>query len=219
MQSLVSFKFSTTRKYLTFKIEPTLANDLLSKLFGCQHQEKVLLSHASPQKSFHSRLAIDSRLRIDSLRELWECLIYPLYNLIDHVAGFNNFVEPSNIVYDIPTPGIDGAIEKLKTLVRVVINPKEENIKIRAREMRVKRVRTLDEAVETAVSTWYFPLSLSDTGFRTGICWKLEIRPVPIGDTQSVPFGVYERSFVATSLSLNHKSFTSWRKYTMTIPA
>jgi hypothetical protein len=70
-----------------------------------------------------------------------------------HNTGFNNFVEPSNIVYDIPTPGIDSAVDKLKSLLCIVINPKEENVKIRAREMRIKRVRVIDEAVEIAVST------------------------------------------------------------------
>lgn len=69
-----------------------------------------------------------------------------------HNTGFNNFVEPSNIVYDIPTPGIDSAVDKLKSLLSIAANPKEENVKIRAREMRIKRARILDEAVEIAVS-------------------------------------------------------------------
>lgn len=154
MRSLVNSKFSITQVYLTFKIEPTLANDLLSGLFGCQHQEKVLVFHASPWKWFHSRLAIDSRLRIGPVRELWECLIHVLYSFIDYTAGFNNFVEPSNIVYGIPTPSIDRAIDRLKSLLHVVLSPKEENVKVRAREMHLKRVCIIDEAVETAVSTW-----------------------------------------------------------------
>ena len=75
-----------------------------------------------------------------------------LYGLSDHFAGIDNLIEPSNIVYNIPTPGIDKAVEKLKGLLNVVVNPKE-NVKIRAREMRIKRNRIIDEAVETAVST------------------------------------------------------------------
>lgn len=60
--------------------------------------------------------------------------------------------EPSNIIYDIPTPGIDKVTDKLKSLLRLVVDSKEEDVTIRAREMRIKRVRTLDEAVQTAVS-------------------------------------------------------------------
>ena len=55
-------------------------------------------------------------------------------------------------MYNVPTPGIDRAIEQLKGLLHVVVSP-NENVEIRAREMRIKRTRVLDEAVETAVST------------------------------------------------------------------
>ena len=55
-------------------------------------------------------------------------------------------------MYNVPTPGIDRAIEQLKSLLHVVVSP-NENVEIRAREMRIKRTRILDEAVETAVST------------------------------------------------------------------
>ena len=82
-----------------------------------------------------------------------------LYGLTDHVAGFDNFIEPSNIVYNIPTPGIDRAIEILKSLLHVTVDP-NENVKIQAQEMRIKRTRNLDEAVETAVSTWYLGCTL-----------------------------------------------------------
>jgi hypothetical protein len=75
------------------------------------------------------------------------------YSSIDHIAGFNNFVEPSNTIYDIPTPNVDAVVDKLKSLLHVVVNPKEENVEIRAREMRMKRVRIIDETVEIAVST------------------------------------------------------------------
>ena len=83
---------------------------------------------------------------------MWEYFL-KLKVFTDHIAGFDNFIEPSNIVYNIPTPGIDKAIENLKSLIRVVVKP-NENVEIRAREMRIKRTRMLDEAVETAVSTW-----------------------------------------------------------------
>ena len=112
------------------------------------------LSRISPEKLIHSHLAIDSRLRVDSFRDLWEFL-RELYGLTDHFVGIDNFIEPSNIVYNIPTPDIDRAVEKLKSLIHVNVNPKE-NVKNRAREMRIKRTRIIDEAIETAVSTWCF---------------------------------------------------------------
>ena len=105
-----------------------------------------------PKKSFHSILAIDSRLRFHSFRDMWECF-RELNDLTDHIAGFDNFIEPSNIVYNIPTPGVDRAVENLKKLLHVIVNL-NENVEIRAREMRIKRARVLDEAVETAVSKW-----------------------------------------------------------------
>ena len=104
-------------------------------------------------KSFHSHLAIDSRMHIDSFRDLWECFCELYKGLTDHIAGFDNFTEPSDIVYNVPTPGIDRAIEKLKSLLHISVDP-NENVEIRAREMRIKRTRILDEAVETAVSMW-----------------------------------------------------------------
>ena len=148
-------KFFIIWIYLTFKVEPTLANDLLLRLFGCQHQEKVFLFQASLDKSFYSYLAINSRMRLESLWELWGCLALASYSLADHITGLSNFVEPSNAIYDIPTPDIDRAIDKLKKLLRAVVDPKEEDIKIRAQEMRIKRARILDEAVEIGVSMWY----------------------------------------------------------------
>lgn len=74
------------------------------------------------------------------------------YSSVDHIAGLNNFVEPCNIVFNIPTPGIDRAIDKLKSSLRIVVSPKEDNVTTRAREMRIKRVRISDEAMEIAVS-------------------------------------------------------------------
>ncbi|KAF8807238.1 hypothetical protein BYT27DRAFT_7232792 [Phlegmacium glaucopus] len=117
--------------------EPSLAIDLLSRLFGCQHQEKPSIQ--------------------DCVSALFE-------------NCFNNLVEPCNLIYDIPTPGIDRAIDKMKSLLSVVVNPKEENIKIRAREMRIKRVRILDEAVEIANQNLLEIGHSSRTHWRYHIC-------------------------------------------------
>jgi len=63
--------------------------------------------------------------------------------------GLNNFIEPNNILYDVPMPSVDEAVGELKPLLRV--GPKEAVIVHRAREKRVDRTEAVNEAAELAV--------------------------------------------------------------------
>ena len=63
--------------------------------------------------------------------------------------GLNNFVEPNNILYDVPMRSVDEAIRELKSLLRV--GPKEAAIVHRAREKRIDRTGAVNAAAELAV--------------------------------------------------------------------
>lgn len=64
-------------------------------------------------------------------------------------SGLNNFVEPNNVVYDIPMRAVDEVVRELKSLLRV--GPKEIAIVHRAREKRIDRTEVVNEAAELAV--------------------------------------------------------------------
>ncbi|CAA7258799.1 unnamed protein product [Cyclocybe aegerita] len=94
--------------------EPTLANDLVSRLFGCQQHEKPSIQ---------------------------DCVSTVFENCL------NNFVEPNQIVYNVPMPSVDLAIVRLKNLLH--IDAKEKIVAAKTREKRIHRVKICDEAIHT----------------------------------------------------------------------
>ena len=67
-------------------------------------------------------------------------------------------MEPNNIVYSIPMPAVDAAIEQLKSLLQ--IGPEDVAIVYRTREKRIERTNAINSAVDLAVSCMHSMFSI-----------------------------------------------------------
>lgn len=58
-------------------------------------------------------------------------------------------MEPNNIIFSIAMPGVDAAVEQLKS--PIPIKMKETDIVQRSREKRIERIDALNSAVDSGV--------------------------------------------------------------------
>ncbi|EDR15426.1 uncharacterized protein LACBIDRAFT_301740 [Laccaria bicolor S238N-H82] len=114
--------------------EPTLAKDLVAKLFGCQHNEKPSIQ---------------------------DCVATVFDNCL------NSFVEPCNLMYDVPNPAMDEALVNLKRIL--VFGTSENGLTARCRNQRIERVRLNDEAIEEINESVLNIGNSSQTHWRYGI--------------------------------------------------
>lgn len=106
------------------------------------------------------------------------------------MAGLNNFVEPNNIIFGITMPGVDTAVERLKSPLPIGTN--EADIVQRTREKRIERIDALNSTVDSGVSCRFSTLNifLITPYVRFKIYWKLANQSTPIGDMQYMLFAV-----------------------------
>lgn len=77
-------------------------------------------------------------------------LIFLHLTLTPTSLGLNSFVEPCNLVYDVPNPAMDEALVNLKKIL--VFGTSDNGLTDRCRNQRIERVRLNDEAIEEIVS-------------------------------------------------------------------
>lgn len=66
------------------------------------------------------------------------------------LAGLSSFVEPCFLVYDIPTPSLNGYVASLKAVLKC--SGEESIITRKCRQKRVDRIKFTNDAIDHAVS-------------------------------------------------------------------
>jgi proteasome activator subunit 4 len=117
--------------------EPTLATELLRKLFACQHNEKVII-----------------RPNLVPPAEKPPCVQPSIQSCVSSLSDncLNGFAEPNHVVYNVENVSLNVALKNLRAAVEC--RGKDGDVLLRCTEQRVKRLRLVDEATEATVRIW-----------------------------------------------------------------
>lgn len=131
-----------------FRPEPTLAPELLKKLFGCQANEKVF--------AFMNNLRL---CLIEDTSHLYKVLCHLFARMVCTIllpesdftvaTGINGFVEPNFHYFEVNYPRLDHALANFQA--KLPFNPEEISIVTRCRDMRIRRILLTEERVRETV--------------------------------------------------------------------
>jgi proteasome activator subunit 4 len=130
-------------------LEPTMAPELIKKLFGCQANEKVFpLLKVLPQSIIKngSRLY---RVLFRPFAKMVRTTFAPTQPYFTAVIGINSFVEPNFLVYEVHYPPVDRALADFRA--KLPFSAEEGLLVQHCREKRISRIQLCEEQVTETV--------------------------------------------------------------------